>query len=223
MKRQAVCLLLSLLVAGCGFEQADDPSVASGVAKLETPDSAELVLDRLAAEYPEGILPLVQTHCMTCHSAEAKKGGLDLERFRSVADVRSHLRTWQKVLQRLRDGEMPPRNSPQPSPADRERLIEWSETYLLADARDRVGDPGLVLMRRLTKAEYNYSVRDLTGVDLQPGKKFLEDPVAGEGFANTGESLFMAPELLPKYLDAARTGVGSCRSNADRDSLLAEQ
>ncbi|MEE3364202.1 MAG: DUF1587 domain-containing protein, partial [Planctomycetota bacterium] len=204
MKRQAVCVLLSLLVAGCGFEQADEPSVASGVAKLETSDSAELVLGRLAAEYPEGILPLVQTHCMTCHSFEAKKGGLDLERFRSVADVRSHLRTWQKVLRRLRDGEMPPRNSPQPSSADRERLIKWSETYLLADARDRAGDPGLVLMRRLTKAEYNYSVRDLTGVDLQPGKKFLEDPVAGEGFANTGESLFMAPELLPKYLDAAR-------------------
>ena len=204
MKRQAVCVLLSLLVAGCGFEQADEPSVAGGVAKLETSDSAELVLGRLAAEYPEGILPLVQTHCMTCHSSEAKKGGLDLERFRSVADVRSHLRTWQKVLRRLRDGEMPPRNSPQPSSADRERLIKWSETYLLADARDRAGDPGLVLMRRLTKAEYNYSVRDLTGVDLQPGKKFLEDPVAGEGFANTGESLFMAPELLPKYLDAAR-------------------
>jgi len=204
MTRLRVCLLLSLLVCGCGFEQAEGPVVGSSVAELETPASADGSLGRLAEEYPERILPLVQKHCLKCHSAEKKKGGLDLARFRTVADVRSHARTWQKVLRRLRDGEMPPKNSPQPSSADRKRLIEWSESYLLADARDRAGDPGLVLMRRLTKAEYNYSVRDLTGVDLRPAKRFLEDSVAGEGFANTGESLFMAPDLLPKYLDAAR-------------------
>ena len=204
MKRPCVCLLLSLLVGGRGFAQAEDPVVGSSVAELETPASADGSLGRLAEEYSERILPLVQKHCMKCHSAEEKKGDLDLERFRTVADVRSHSLTWQKVLRRLRDGEMPPKNSPQPSSADRKRLIEWSGNYLLADARDRAGDPGLVLMRRLTKAEYNYSVRDLTGVDLRPAKRFLEDSVAGEGFANTGESLFMAPELLPKYLDAAR-------------------
>jgi len=204
MKRQRLCLLLSLLVFGCGFDQAEEPVVGSSVAELKVSTSADGSLDRLAKEYPERILPLVQKHCLKCHSAEKKKGGLDLGRFGTVADVRSHSRTWQKVLRRLRDGEMPPKNTPQPSSADRKRLIEWSENYLLADARDRAGDPGLVLMRRLTKAEYNNSVRDLTGVDLRPAKRFLEDSVAGEGFANTGESLFMAPDLLPKYLDAAR-------------------
>ncbi len=170
MTRLRVCLLLSLLVVGCGFDPAEDPLVSSGVVELETPASAEGSLGRLAEEYPEQILPLVQKHCLKCHSAEKKKGGLDLASFGTVADVRSHSRTWQKVLRRLRDGEMPPRNSPQPSGADRKRLIEWSESYLLADARDRAGDPGLVLMRRLTKAEYSYSVRDLTGVDLRPAK-----------------------------------------------------
>ncbi|MDP7277537.1 MAG: DUF1592 domain-containing protein [Planctomycetaceae bacterium] len=204
MARLRVCLLLPLLVVGCGSEQIEDPTIDRAVAELESHGSADGSLVRLAEEYPERILPLVQKHCLKCHSHEKKKGGLDLGRFRTVADVGSQSRTWQKVLRRLRDGEMPPRDSQQPSPADRERLIEWSENYLLADARDRAGDPGLVLMRRLTKAEYNYSVRDLTGVDLRPARRFLEDSVAGEGFANTGESLFMAPELLPKYLDAAR-------------------
>ena len=119
MTRLRVCLLLSLLVVGCGFEQAEDPTVDRRVAELETPGSAEGSLVRLAEEYPERILPLVQKHCLKCHSAEKKKGGLDLARFGTVADVRSHSRTWQKVLRRLRDGEMPPRNTPQPSAADR--------------------------------------------------------------------------------------------------------
>ena len=202
MKRLLVGLLFG--VVGCGFEQAEGPVVGSGVTELQMPVSAEGSLDRLAEEYPERILPLVQKHCMECHSAKEKKGDLDLERFGTVADVGSHSLTWQKVLRRLRDGEMPPKNSLQLSSDDRKRLIEWSKNYLLANSRDRAGDPGLVLMRRLTKAEYNYSVRDLTGVDLRPAKRFLEDSVAGEGFANTGESLFMAPDLLPKYLDAAR-------------------
>ena len=75
---------------------------------------------------------------------------------------------------------------------------------MLAGAREKVGDPGLVLLCRLTKAEYHYTIRDLTGVDLRPADKFLEDSVAGEGFANTGEALIMAPDLTPVYLDAAQ-------------------
>ena len=166
--------------------------------------SAEMSLDQLAEQYPAQVRPLLQKYCMGCHSTEKKKGDLDLARFETAGDVRGAARIWQKVIRRLRDGEMPPEKKPQPSPDERRRLIEWSERYLSADARERAGDPGRVLLRRLTKAEYNYTIRDLTGVDLRPARKFLEDSVAGEGFANTGEALIMAPDLIPKYLDAAR-------------------
>ena len=74
MKRQRVCLLLSLLVVGCGFEQAEVPAVDRRVVELELPGSADGSLGRLAEEYPERILPLVQKHCLKCHSAEKKKG-----------------------------------------------------------------------------------------------------------------------------------------------------
>ena len=166
--------------------------------------SAELSLDQLLEQYPGKIFPLVQKYCVGCHSTAETKGELDLQRFATAADVRGDTRAWQKVLLRLRDGEMPPKKKPQPSTDERSRLIDWSEKYLLADARERAGDPGLVLMRRLTRAEHNYTIHELTGVDLRPARKFLEDSVAGEGFANTGEALFMAPELIPMYLDAAR-------------------
>ena len=66
------------------------------------------------------------------------------------------------------------------------------------------GDPGVVLARRLSNAEYDYSIRDLTGVDIRPTREFPVDPANTAGFDNSGESLTMSPALLNKYLQAAR-------------------
>src|SRR5437870_13694870 len=67
------------------------------------------------------------------------------------------------------------------------------------------GDPGPVVLRRLSNAEYTYTLRDLTGVDaLDPAREFPVDGAAGEGFTNTGNALVMSPALVTKYLDAAK-------------------
>jgi hypothetical protein len=72
------------------------------------------------------------------------------------------------------------------------------------EARKNAGDPGPVLVRRLSNAEYNNTIRDLTGVDIQPTREFPVDPANTAGFDNSGESLTMSPALLNKYLQAAR-------------------
>ena len=72
------------------------------------------------------------------------------------------------------------------------------------EIRKHAGDPGPVLARRLSNAEYNYTIRDLTGVDMQPTREFPVDPANQAGFDNSGESLTMSPALLNKYLQAAR-------------------
>ena len=64
--------------------------------------------------------------------------------------------------------------------------------------------PASVLARRLSNAEYNYTIRDLTGVDIRPAREFPVDPANLAGFDNSGESLTMSPALLTKYLQAAR-------------------
>ena len=73
-----------------------------------------------------------------------------------------------------------------------------------SEAQKNAGDPGLVLARRLSNAEYNYTIRDLTGVDIRPTREFPVDPANTAGFDNSGESLTMSPALLNKYLQAAR-------------------
>ena len=83
-------------------------------------------------------------------------------------------------------------------------MIGWIDAVLKNEARKNAGDPGLVLARRLSNAEYNYTIRDLTGVDIRPTREFPVDPANPAGFDNSGESLAMSPALLNKYLQAAR-------------------
>ena len=155
--------------------------------------------------FDKQIRPLLSQYCLKCHSTEKHKGDMDLERFSSLNEVMKHPKVWQSVVEQLSLGEMPPRDKPQPTPQEREQLLTWANRVLDEIARARAGDPGPVVLRRLSNAEYTYTIRDLTSVtSLDPAKEFPADSASGEGFMNVGNSLVMSPALLAKYLDAAK-------------------
>jgi len=120
---------------------------------------------------------------------------------RAVVQDHSH---WSLVLEKLTAQQMPPPQAMQPASGARQTVIAWIDAVLKNEARKNAGDPGLVLARRLSNAEYNYTIRDLTGVDIRPTREFPVDPANPSGFDNSGESLAMSPALLNKYLQAAR-------------------
>ncbi len=159
---------------------------------------------KLGAEFLSEVRPILNESCMKCHSTEEQKGTLDLEQFEKIDDVRRSTRTWLKVAEMLDNGEMPPKDAPQPTAPRRKRLRGWVADYLRAESLASAGDPGPVVLRRLSNAEYTYTLLDLIGVDLQPAKEFPGDNAAGEGFTNTGNALVMSPALLSKYLDAGK-------------------
>ena len=162
-----------------------------------------------AAIFDTQIRPLIKTYCLKCHSTEEQEGDLDLEVFTSLAEVKRHPKIWQNVAEQLANNEMPPKKKPQPSPEEKARLSGWVDSTLEAMALARAGDPGPVVLRRLSNAEYTYTLRDLTGVEaLDPAREFPVDGAAGEGFTNTGAALVMSPSLLTKYLDAAKDIAG---------------
>jgi len=146
----------------------------------------------------------MEQFCWKCHSSNEPEGEIDLQRFTTLALVRSNRRTWQKVGEMLVKDEMPPPEARQPKAKDKQALREWVRRYLEGEARQSAGDPGRVVMRRLSNVEYTNTIRDLTGIDLQPAREFPADGAAGEGFTNTGDALVMSPALLTKYLDAAK-------------------
>ncbi len=149
---------------------------------------------------------LLKLHCLDCHSTARHKGDLDLERFGSVEAVRREPKVWEALIEQVGSGEMPPSDEKQPTAAERETLLAGARELLEVLALEQAGDPGPVLLRRLSNAEYTYTVRDLTGVEsLDPAREFPVDGAAGEGFVNTGQSLVMSPTLFTKYLDAAKS------------------
>ncbi len=160
----------------------------------------------LADGYATKIRPLVVRYCQDCHAGDTTEADVDLGAFASLVEIRKHPQIWQKVGEMLDSGQMPPKDAdPQPSAAERQTLQQWVREYLTVEARARSGDPGRVVLRRLSNSEYTYTLRDLTGVDaLDPAREFPVDGAAGEGFTNTGNALVMSPALVTKYLDAGK-------------------
>lgn len=160
--------------------------------------------EKLQTSYREDVRPLLKQFCVDCHSAETEEGNLDLDRFVSLDDVRKDPQPWRRVAEMLDDGEMPPDDNPQPTGEQKRQLRTWVQHYLDAESLARAGDPGPVVLRRLSNAEYTYTLQDLTGVALDPAREFPVDGAAGEGFTNTGYGQGMSPALVTKYLDAAK-------------------
>ena len=193
---------------------------SSAAATLPAGTGGDLFRE-LADEYRDRIRPLTQQYCLSCHSTEQQVGELDLEQFATLSDVRSGTKSWLKVIEMLDNGEMPPGFARQPAPGQKRQLRDWVDRYLQAESLANAGDPGPVVLRRLNNAEYTYTIRDLTGVDLDPAREFPTDSAAGEGFTNTGNALVMSPALLRKYLDAGKEICQSRGAGAGRVPFLA--
>lgn len=160
---------------------------------------------RAEDEFRGVIQPVLRESCLGCHSTERKKGDLDLERFTSAEQAKQQPKVWESVLEQLANNEMPPKDQPRLTPERKATLTNWARRTLDQIALANAGDPGPVVLRRLSNWEYTYSIRDLTGVEaLDPAREFPVDGAAGEGFTNAGAALAMSPALLTKYLDAAK-------------------
>lgn len=161
--------------------------------------------DGLQQTFRRTVEPFVQGYCVTCHKGDKPKGDLDLSPYATVESVAKDYPRWGTVLDRLEEGDMPPKKAKDhPDPKVRAEVVAWIRALRAYEAKRNAGDPGVVLARRLSNAEYDYTIRDLTGVDIRPTKEFPVDPANEAGFDNTGESLAMSPALVKKYLEAAR-------------------
>ncbi|MDA0591531.1 MAG: DUF1592 domain-containing protein [Planctomycetota bacterium] len=162
--------------------------------------------DDLAQTYATQIQPLLVKTCGKCHGKMPTDNDLNLTGFDSAKAIIARPRMLSDVSDRVRSGDMPPKEAPQPTQAEREQLLGWITAALDAEAAARAGDPGPVTLRRLSNTEYDNAVRDLTGVDMRPtqAREFPVDSVGGEGFANVGDAMPVTPELVERYHLAAR-------------------
>jgi len=164
--------------------------------------------DPLQAGFREGfdeIEPILRKHCTDCHGNKKRRAGLNFEAYKTEKDVVVHLQKWFSVIDQVETGVMPPEDQKlRPTSAEVAKLTSWIRKTIDGFDYDSVKDPGRHTLRRLNKAEYNNTIRDLTGVDLQPAKFFSGDGGGGEGFDNNAEGMTMLPLMVEKYFKAAR-------------------
>jgi mono/diheme cytochrome c family protein len=158
----------------------------------------------LEQQFAQTVRPFLTRYCIDCHSGETPAAQFDLKAYTSLETVARDYPRWATVSDKLTAGQMPPAAMPQPPAEARQRILDWIKAMRAHEAQKNAGDPGVVLARRLSNAEYNYTIRDLTGADIRPTREFPVDPANQAGFDNSGESLSMSPALLNKYLQAAR-------------------
>jgi mono/diheme cytochrome c family protein len=180
----AALVTLPVILTRSFAQGADETATASDTVFLKT------------------ITPLLQQNCYQCHGNGKQKGGVELDSYKTAADVDADREQWEDVLKEIQSGEMPPPAAKNhPSLSDRNIIANWilGEIYKVDPAHP---DPGRVTIRRLNRDEYNNTIRDLVGVDFQPAADFPSDD-SGYGFDNNGDVLSLSPVLMDKYLAAA--------------------
>lgn len=144
---------------------------------------------------------LLQRYCVGCHSTSLKTAGVVLQNL-DLSSVNGKEELLEKVLRKVKTGQMPPPGMPQPTPAVRADFRTWLETSLDAESAAHP-NPGRVAIHRLNRAEYSNAVRDVLDLDVHPGEMLPVDD-SGYGFDNNGDVLSVSPALLDRYLSVAR-------------------
>jgi hypothetical protein len=177
---------------------------SAGASPPEGPDAP--AKGAPAASFGKDVVPFLARHCYSCHGGGKSKGDLTLDRYRDEPAVVKDHDVWEKVVEMVQTGEMPPKAKGRPRPTLSEVELATGVIDDLLDRFDCTGarDDGRVTIRRLNRVEYNNTIRDLVGVDFKPAADFPNDDV-GYGFDNIGDVLSVSPLLLEKYLAAAES------------------
>lgn len=192
--------------------------------KLERADNGKLVelpIDQLSADdqkylsestssgqvasdhdvYQRVVRPHMQTYCFRCHGEAKQESDLRLDTLEPDFSQSRIASRWLEIMHRINAGEMPPSDEPQPKAEELTRMVVWIAGSL--HRQEVRGDGPRTVVRRLTRSQYNNTLRDLLGIDLRPADVFPEDPPA-HGFDHIGAAQHVSPLQIEQYIGAAR-------------------
>ncbi|MBY0587851.1 DUF1592 domain-containing protein [bacterium] len=182
-------------------------------------DSPERVT--AAPSMDPAIATLLGQFCADCHGKDDPNGGVDLSSARTREEIYHQGRIWNKAVRVLRDHSMPPKSAETPTEEQRQQLAHWIESSLRDVDCASQNEPGRVTVRRLNRVEYQNTIRDLLDVEIDAARDLGSDP-AGNGFDNQGDTLFIPPVLMEKYVDATKRIVEAAFSQEKSRKVVAD-
>ena len=188
------------------------PIVYTAMLGLAVADASD------AKPYDTQVRPFLAKHCLDCHSGEKPKGGLSLEKLSPDFTDRATRDRWIAVLEQLEAGAMPPKAKPRLAKKDMEALTGWVRNQVETATGRKVGEVRTVL-RRLNRVEYQNTLRDLLGIEIDIKEKLPLD-TASHGFDNVGEALHVSSFLMERYLEAADLALQRAVANLPQPPVI---
>ncbi len=177
------------------------------------------LVHRASVAAPADPTAFLTAHCQKCHVGDSPKGDFALAALGdNFADLQNSER-WGTVLQHLSDNTMPPESEPRPPAEQVQTVVTWITQQLTAAEMARRQIAGRVVMRRLNRAEYANTVRDLLGVEVDL-TDLLPLDTSTNGFDNNAELLHTSSYLLQNYLDAADRVIDEAIANEPEPWIL---
>ena len=199
MTRWSQAIVLFPLVFQC-------PLVASGATPIGSGTKG----------YDARVRPFFKAYCTKCHGPDKSKGELTLHTFDGDLTSGRGLERWEDVLDALKLGEMPPEDEAQPDEAERQAVTHWIDNGLRSYVEKASKQAPATTVRRLTNFEYENTMRDLLGVDLNLIQDLPKDPLKPYHFNNTAEFMLLGPEQVDRYLEVARRALASAIVDPER-------
>src|SRR5262245_1875310 len=172
----------------------------------------------IAQSYESQIRPFLVRHCFECHGNEKPKGDLRVDRLPPDFAGDADRERWQTVVKRIAAGEMPPKSKSRPPQAEIRALTQWVNNNVQAAETARRSQ-GRTVLRRLNRIEYENTIRDLLGIDVDL-KEMLPIDSSADGFDNVGDALHTSSFLMEKYLESARTALDLAIANRPQPPVI---
>jgi mono/diheme cytochrome c family protein len=166
----------------------------------------------------DGVRLFLARNCLECHTGEKPKGNFRVDQLVTDFTDKANRQKWQTVLKRITAGEMPPKSKPRPSADDVRALTDWIAAKERAAQAIQVAQ-GRTVLKRLNRVEYENTVRDLLGVDVEL-QELLPLDSSAHGFDNVGEALHVSSFSMERYLEAAEKALNVAIVNGPQPPLI---
>ena len=159
--------------------------------------------------FKKNVAPFFEAYCVKCHGPDKSKGKISLHAIDGDLAAGRELERWEDILEMLESGEMPPEDEAQPNEAERMVIADWINRGLHDYVKNANEVAVATTTRRLTNFEYQNTMRDLLGFELELTKDLPVDPDKPYHFNNTAEMMMIGPDQLVRYKEAARKAMAS--------------
>nr|MBR9810874.1 DUF1592 domain-containing protein [bacterium] len=177
-----------------------------------------------AIHFEKQVRPILKKHCFKCHGEKKQKGDLRLDTLsKDLSKDRVAAEAWHDVRNALNLSEMPPKKEDPLLPAELRTVTSWITQEIDALVASQKSTGGRIVLRRLNKTDYQNTMRDLLGIEMDYAKNLPPETLSEDGFRNNGATLQMSDLQLEYYLESARKGLAKAIVTGSRPKFFEKE